>query len=300
MNKSNGSDFRRAAQAFRKATEADPAFAEAWAALAHAMFWVSDDEETTALIDADRREGLTAANKALALQPNLAHGYVVRGLIRASSDYDFSGAGEDFGRALKLEPENADALAEYSGSVLVPTGRLSEAVTGMRKAASLDPLNARLWSWLGFALMITGDIPASRQALYKSLEISPEQKYSPPILAQTFLLAGQPAAALEASQRSSDETFRLYGTALAQYDLGKQTESQQALDRVIETSSFGAAYQIAEIYARRGDKDQAFAWLERAHAQHDAGFAYVKVDPLLRQLHGDARFVQMLKLANLQ
>jgi serine/threonine-protein kinase len=54
------------------------------------------------------------------------------------------------------------------------------------------------------------------------------------------------------------------------------------------------AFQIAEIYAWRGDKDQAFAWLDRAYAQRDGGLATVKYDPLLAPLRADPRYKMLL------
>jgi len=66
-------------------------------------------------------------------------------------------------------------------------------------------------------------------------------------------------------------------------------ESQQALDELIKTNAAYMAYQIAEIYAWRGEKDQAFMWLDRAYAQHDGGLVEVKVDRLLASLRADSR-----------
>jgi serine/threonine-protein kinase len=87
---------------------------------------------------------------------------------------------------------------------------------------------------------------------------------------------------------------------MAHYDLGDTKESEQQLARLIAKYAFGAAYQIAEVYAWRGDKDHAFAWLERARVQHDAGMSYVKVDPLLRKIKGDSRYSALLQKANFQ
>ena len=62
-----------------------------------------------------------------------------------------------------------------------------------------------------------------------------------------------------------------------------------------------AALQIAEAFAYRGDRDQAFAWLERAYAQRDAGMSMVRASPSMRGLHGDPRwrpFVEKVGLAD--
>ena len=55
-------------------------------------------------------------------------------------------------------------------------------------------------------------------------------------------------------------------------------------------SAQGAAYQIAEAYAWRGEKDKAFEWLERSYRQRDGGLSAIKYDPLLASIRGDPRY----------
>ena len=76
---------------------------------------------------------------------------------------------------------------------------------------------------------------------------------------------------------------------------GQPEQSAAALQELVEQRSEDAAYQIAGVYAYRGDVDLAFAWLERAYAQHDAGVGQVMWDPLLRNLHRDPRWQTFLK-----
>ncbi len=72
-------------------------------------------------------------------------------------------------------------------------------------------------------------------------------------------------------------------------------ESDAALARLIENSADGAAYQIAEVYAYRGEKDRAFEWLERARRQRDGGLGFMRCDPFLAKLHGDPRWDVFLR-----
>ena len=132
------------------------------------------------------------------------------------------------------------------------------------------------------------------------MEINPQQTYAPGVLGTLDLLDGHPTEALATSQRSTDAMFRLTFAALAYHDLGQHAESAAALQELIAKYSFGAALQIADVYAWRGDRDQAFEWLERARAQNDSGLIFVKYDPLLRKLHTDPRFAQLLREANLE
>ena len=300
LTRNSGDYSRRAAAAFRKSIALDPNYAAAWAGLADAMFWVADSEPALKNTLADRTEARAAADRAVALQPELADGYRTRALLRTANDLDFAGAREDLQRALQLEPENAEVLNYYGAASLTPTGRLTEAIAVLRKATQIDPLNARAWSFLGSALMFQGDCAAAFTALQRSLEISPHQTYAPNALTLCYMLAGRPAEALKASQQSASEVFRLWGAALAQSGLGDQAQAQRPLDTLIAKYGSTAAYQIAQIYAWRGDKLRATFWLERAHVQKDAGYPYIKVDPMLRNLHGDPHYRSMLAVAKLQ
>jgi hypothetical protein len=82
-------------------------------------------------------------------------------------------------------------------------------------------------------------------------------------------------------------------------NLGHARESQQALDELIAKYGHTGAYQIAQVYAWRGENDRAFGWLDRAYAQSDGGLVLLKMDPMLRGLRADPRFASFLKKMNL-
>jgi hypothetical protein len=115
-------------------------------------------------------------------------------------------------------------------------------------------------------------------------------------LGELQLLQGDAAGALATFGSIHDnESFRLQGTALAQHALGHAVASEQALGALRATGARQDAFQIAEVYAWRGEKGEAFAWLERAYQQRDAGLTAVLADPLLKPLRGDARFAALLR-----
>ena len=82
---------------------------------------------------------------------------------------------------------------------------------------------------------------------------------------------------------------------MAEHSLGHARESQQALDELCAKYAQEAAYQVAEAHAWRCEKDKAFEWLERAYQQRDGGLDYLKYDPLLASLRGDARYRALLR-----
>ena len=187
----------------------------------------------------------------------------------------------------------ASGLADAHGTV--SRGRSPS----LHKAIKDDPLNARAWAVLGRTLVLQGDQAAAHTALERSLEISPAANLC------THGARDQLPARRTSRRGAEDlaavhgEVFRLYGAALAHYDLKHPPEADQALNTLIAKYGTTAAFQIAEVYAWRGDKLRAMFWLERAHAQKDAGYTFIKVDPLLRNLHDDPHYHSMLVVAKL-
>jgi len=93
--------------------------------------------------------------------------------------------------------------------------------------------------------------------------------------------------------------FRLLALANVYHAQGRHTESDAALRELIETRGDKGAFQIAEALAYRDDRDQAFAWLERARAQRDVGMSMLRASPSMRGLHGDPRWRPFLEKVGL-
>ena len=89
--------------------------------------------------------------------------------------------------------------------------------------------------------------------------------------------------------------WRMYGLALAYHALGRKKEADAALAEFIAKYQADGAFQVAEIYAFRGEADRAFEWLERAYAQRDGGLTEIKGDFFLKSLERDPRYIAFLK-----
>jgi hypothetical protein len=109
------------------------------------------------------------------------------------------------------------------------------------------------------------------------------------------LLDAHPQRALALFQQVKQPELRLDGIAISEHTLGHANESQAALDELIKSLSHGAAAQIAEVYAWRGEKDKAFDWLNRAYAQRDGGISDIKSNPLLASVRTDPRYQAFLR-----
>jgi tetratricopeptide (TPR) repeat protein len=104
----------------------------------------------------------------------------------------------------------------------------------------------------------------------------------------------RPRPALAVFNAIRDEPLRLAGQAMAQHDMRHAAESQLALETLLAHHGDIAAYQIAQVYAWRGQPEEAFQWLDRALVQRDGGLPDVKYDPAFRSLRTDERFGALL------
>ncbi len=292
--------YSRALEALEKAVALDPGYALAWAALARAQFRASDQNPGRHDPSRGFPRSREAAEKSVALAPGFAGGYAARSGQRAILDYDWSGARADLERALSLNPGDADVLNSY-GWLLAQLGKVPEAIATARKAAALDPLSADIWVRLSAYYLGTGQLDLAETAAKRTLDVAPEQAQAARNLGFAYLLAGRLADARAAFERSSNELFRQMGEALVEYQLGHQAEAQRPLDQILANpfARSGGSYQIAQVYAWRGEADRAFEWLESAYQHHDAGLSYLKYDPLLRKVRDDARYAALLRKMNL-
>ena len=281
--------FRHAVEAYRKAISLDPNYAAAYAGLALVEAWVAGYAGDTVGME---RAG-NDVNKAIALAPDDAIGYAVRSVIR-SWLWEWAGAQVDIEKALSLDPRSSEVQTSYA-SLLLILGRLPEAIAAQKKATELDPLSSNAWWWLGWQYMTTGNYAAADVALGRAIDLEPTATYALELLTGLRLLQGKAQEALEVSRKLNFAAHQLPVIAMAEHSLGHVKASQQALDEMIAKHAQDSAYQIAEVYAWRGEKEKAFEWLERAYKQRDAGLSQIKGEPMLKSLHADPRFNALLR-----
>jgi len=295
LNTGSFADLPGAIDEFRKATALDPGYAPAHAALAQAMvvYGANSDSSTARSFDFDwRHDGLAEVEKALALNPRLADGYGTRGFIAVTITWDWPTALRDYEQAIALAPGNVSYLTGYA-DVLSIVGRSADALAAARKAVAYDPLSATAKFRLGLLCVRQGQAAAARAALESALALAPDhllRRY----VGYLDLIEGHPDKALDLFRGLPQEWTRQFGIALAEHSLGNEAASRRALEQLIRANAHEAPYQIASVYAWRGERDQAFEWLDRAYRDRDPGLPYANLDMFLRSLHGDPRFNALL------
>jgi TolB-like protein/Tfp pilus assembly protein PilF/tRNA A-37 threonylcarbamoyl transferase component Bud32 len=279
--------------AFTRATELDPGFASAYARLAQAQMFSADFAEDEQGFAAAQRAALESVENAIRLAPDLVDGYWIRGNLRTSVSWDWSGARSDYQRALELEPTHGHAAQGY-GALLASLGDLGEAIAVTRRVAEREPLLASIWQNLGYFQEAHGDLASARESQRRALALRPKFPFAHYRLAMMAWQAGDLDSAAAEFEGTGFEPLQWVGQALVAHRRGDAIASQRALDQLVEKYAFSAAFQIAEVHAGRGDHDAAFAWLQRAHQQHDGGLAEIKYDPIFAPLRSDRRYRELL------
>ena len=219
------------------------------------------------------------------------------GFIKESVDFDWAGADASFQRAIALEPGNP-AVVREAAYLAARLGRFDEGLRLARRSVELDPLNARSRVVLGQLEYWMGALDEAVADLKRALEISPEAP-SHIFLAEIYVIQGRFQDALAEIEQERTGIFRLQHYAIAYHALGREKDSDAALQELIANYQAIAAFQIGQVYAFREQLDEAFEWLDRAYAQRDGGLEETKVNPLLKSLHHDPRYAALLKKLNL-
>jgi TolB-like protein/DNA-binding winged helix-turn-helix (wHTH) protein/Tfp pilus assembly protein PilF len=289
-------DTDMAAKYFERATQLDPGYALAWVWLSRTRNWQA--EAGLIPVEEGRRLSHEAIERALALDPNLAEAHNQMGRIKRFQDLDWVGADESIERAIALEPGNPEYLrsAAYSAAQF---GRFDEALALNRRAVELDPLNASNWGQLGETEYFEGQFASAEADVKKSIELSTDVWPGPALLSQIYLMEGRPQDALPEIKRVRSDAQRTYLYALAYAAIGSEKQSDAALQELIAKYGTHDAFEIAAVYAFRNQRDEAFDWLDRACAQHEANLALANLWPELKSLHGDPRYTAFLKKIHL-
>ena len=291
-------DLAKAEEYFERAVQFDPSFARGWSALAWALIARTDAAEGPSFEQGYRR-ALAAAQRALHLNPNLAEAHAAVGRIRRSYDWDWAGANAAFQKALALEPQNSVVLLGAS-SLQATLGNFDEAVALNRRAVEVDPLSVVAHLSLGMHAYYAGRQQLAIDAFQKALAISPDAPEAHYLLGLVYLEQSHAEQALAEFQKDQASSERNVGEALAFSALGRGQLADAALHQLIAEHQSEAAYQIAEVYAFRGESEEALRWLEVARAHHDAGLTAIQGDPLLKNLNSDRRFASFVHSMGLQ
>jgi TolB-like protein len=273
---------------YQRALDLDPSFAAAAGEVASMYFLLGACEKAR-----------SAAENAIKLDPKLgiAHGFL--GEVYRGCDLDWAPADREVGLARALSPNDVTVLF-FSAVLSENMGRSDDAMRFINASLARDPLNPNAYALLSLVQHGRGRLEEAEAAIRRTLEISPTHSLGRFWLGNVLLTRTQPDAALAEMLKVKDEAYRLSGSAMAFFALGRKGDSDAALAQMVKSHADSDPFHIALVYAFRGESDEAFKWLDRAFAQKGRGnnLAYIKTYPAFGKLEGDPRYKAFLKKMN--
>ncbi len=288
--------FKKGIDYFKQAIAKDPNYGSAYSGLADN--YINQDDWFMAPKEAGPK-ARDAAKRALALDESDVEAHVVLGIEAQWYEWDWVTAEREFKRALELNPNSAGAHGYYSW-YLAPMGRTNEAVAEAERERQTDPLGSNQNFTLGSVFVFTRQWDKAIAQLRSAISLDPYYWFDHCFLGRAYEQKGRLAEAIGEFQRALEldkeqaEIWSGLGHAFALS--GKKAEAQKVIDHLKETStdSYVAPYNLAVIYAGLGEKDQVFAWLNRAYDERSYLLAlYLTTDSRLDNLHSDPRFADL-------
>jgi TolB-like protein/Flp pilus assembly protein TadD len=274
---------------YEQAIVKDPTFAPAYAGLA-ATYVFRTGEDRVILTEAERAEEMSRmrviVDKAIQLDPLLAEAHAAQGMVHAR-DAQWEQAEKSFRRALELDPNSSLTRREFASNLLLPLGRIEEAVAQVRLAAKADPLSTDTQDALAYVL-----ISASR---FKEADAHCRQPCTRILLLQGKAKEAVPILEAQLKQPPNGRSMiRITGDLGYAYALaGRREEAEK-----IQVTHPWPIWQ-AEILVALGDKDRAFEALERAIPLGPVRVGRDLTFPELAPLRGDPRLKALRKKVGL-
>jgi TolB-like protein len=284
---------------YQQAVSIDPNFALAFSGLAEAYAVIPSFPYASPTECYPKAKA--AAAKALELDPDLPEAHTVAGMIAATYEWDWATAEREFKRSLEIDPNLALTHYRYAWTYLSPLGRHDEAIAEMRRATELEPLSLIQGANFAGVLMYARQYDKAIAQAQKVLDLDPEFFGGKSWLCHSYSADGRYADALAIAEPTlnSNNPF-LSDAAIAFAKSGQQAKAIAIIDRMkeAERTKYVMNYLMASMYGALGDKDAAFAELEKAYQNHDWFLQRLKVDPMMDPLRDDPRFDAMVRKLN--
>ena len=296
-NKRTPDDLNRSIDYFRKAIDIDPTYALAYAGLAQAHILMAVYGEV-APRDA-MPKAKTAAKRALEIDHGIAEAEAALADVEWSYDWDAAAAETAFQEALAINPSYATGHQWYA-LYLSNLGKNEEAISQMRRAQELDPLSLIIQVNVGWCYYVARHYDQAIALLRPVEEREPNFWLVHSTVGETYLATGQVADAireLELATTLSSESTRnsaLLGDAYAL--AGRRADARRLIEELISLSSkrYISPVYIAIIYIGLGQREQAVAWLEKAHADRSDWMVLLRTEPVFDQVRSESHFQELL------
>ncbi len=300
-NKRTEDGYKKAIKYFEAATRRDPNYARAYAGLA----------DTYALLGSlgnavlPRKEAMPLAKasavKALELDETIAEAHTSLAFVSMQYEWEWSKAEREFKRAIELSPGYATAHHWYA-YYLMAVGRTDEAIAEIRRAQDADPLSLVINNDVGEMFLCARRYDEAIEQCQKTLEMDPNFVLSYWLMAWAYEKKGMRAEAKMAVDRavnapSGERDITLMSLSQFYAIWGERGAAQQAFEELKQRLArrYIPPDWVAAVYMSRGEKDQAFAWLEKAYEDRSGSLILLRVWLQSDMLRADPRFADLLR-----
>jgi TolB-like protein/Tfp pilus assembly protein PilF len=288
--KGGAENLKKSIECFQQATAIDPNYALAYAGLADSYRFAGGDPKR----DAAEREA--AVHKALELDDNLGEAHFTMGMYKRDL-WQWQEAEREFKRAIEINPGYAHAHSGYSG-LLSLLGRHDEAIAEDKRATELDPVGGIINTVVGRTLHFARRYDEAIVHLKQTIELNQNSPFAHLRLGDVYVTKGvyreainEYRLAIKLGDAGSEVQIRL-GAAYAR--TGDHESARAILKGLQANQKYVPLAQLAVLYAALDEREQAFASLEKAYAEHSPSVQFLKVDPVFDPLRSDPRFQDLL------
>ena len=296
-------EMLRSIEYFRQSVKLDPKFALAYARIAEvygsmpAYPYLSPKEAFP--------EAKAAAVKALEIDPTLSEAHTFLAYAQVIYDWNWADGERSFKRALEIDPNNFSAHFRYGQIYLLPGGRFEEGISEIEQGLKAEPLDVNMGISLAWAELVRGQDEKALEQVRRFYDLEPNHPLSQWVLAQVLTQMGKYDEAISICEKwlqddpNNQLALRDAGFAYAKTGRRDKAEEMIARYRVIAKTEWVPTGRIAAIYGALGEKDKAFAELEKAFEARDWDMHRLNVEVYMRPLRDDPRFAGFVKRLNL-
>jgi TolB-like protein/Flp pilus assembly protein TadD len=301
-NKRTAENLKKAIEQFQQAADKDPNYALAYVGLADCSLLLEDYAGTPASETFPKAKAF--AQRALQLDSSLAEAHTSLAYVYTNL-WQWEQAEEEFKRSIKLNPNYSTAHHWYS-IYLLDLGRNDEAMAEIKRAHELDPLSLIIGTTLTYAYFAKDDVNSSIAQCKRVIDLDPNFPRAHEYLGLGYLKQGRHSEAIAELQKAVELSGRErrslrdlgYGYAIS----GKRAETLAVLKELEGKYEKHEAIgqDLAAVYAGLGEKDQAFAWLEKDFQARSGKLGWIRWTPAFESLRSDPRFTDLLRRMGFQ
>ena len=294
VNKNTEPDIRKGLSYYEQALAADPNYARAWAGVSYA--WIALADDYMAPREAYPR-AKTAALSALRIDPSLAEAHAALGAVHLWYDWNSQSAASELTEAMRLDSTNVYAY-RYYGNLLKGMGNFDSALAVIRKAQQREPLSSGRLNSIALMYITLGKYDEAIAQAKKALELDPAYDDAHLAIGNALLEKGQPAEAMTEFNRAPKMGNRMRsGIGSAEAALGHRDRALSIV-KSLESESrhhYVGPEAIAAVYFKLGDRDNGFAWLDKAYESRSAYMTLLRSDRRWDSVRSDPRFTALVK-----